>query len=149
MNLMDLLAAAAAAFGFWRGRSRGLPAEAHGLLRSVMLFVAGAGLTHVLARLIRLALAVSGAASGVAAFGLSLALAWWLTRRWKRWLTVFLAARYAGLHRIGGAIAGATRALLLVVMLEGLLQLAGKPERTPGSRFSAVGRLAALTIARH
>ena len=146
MNPLDFVALAAMAFGAWRGRARGLPVEAYRLLRLAVAFAAGVGLYRLLARAIRAALAVGGEVSGTVAFVASVLGAWALTRRLKRAMTAFIAARWARHARTGGAVAGAVRALLLIVLLEGLLQLAGKPEGSPGGRFSVVGRLAAWTV---
>ncbi len=148
MNPLDLIALVGVALGAGRGRARGLAAEAYPLLRIAAAVAAGVGLRRLIARGIRAALSVGGEVSGAIAFAGSFAGAWWLTRRLKRWMTAFLAARAGRYNRIGGAIAGAVRVFLWILAIEGLLQLAGKPEGAPGGGFSLVGRLAALIVAR-
>ncbi len=149
MSAIDLIAAAFIALGAWRGRSRGLPDEGYRLLRIALAFLAGCGLYRFVSELLKQAFSMAGDISAPLAFVGTIGGTWWLMRVVKKTLTRFLAARFARHARLGGAIAGGIRVLLIVLSIAGAFYLA---DRAPGhdavSAKSIVGRMAVWVMPR-
>ena len=128
MNLLDLLAVAFIAYCVWRGRKRGIIAEAPGTVSLAVFFFSGWGLLKVLYKGLAYSSAKIGLSVGVFTF-LALVVAtiflWRKIRARIRWR----AERWCpeAKRSLAGAIAGGVKAFLLSALV--LLTLAHGPLR--------------------
>lgn len=147
MYPIDIISTLYVAFGAWRGRAAGLAEEGYRLLRYGIALAAGCGLYGLVSDTLKRLLSLGGDVSGPVAFIGVIGGAWFLVRKIRGVVMRFLAARFADHARVGGAIAGGLRTLLIVISIAGVFALG---ERLPGrdqvAEKTIVGRLAAWIL---
>lgn len=128
MSPLDGIAAAYVAFGAWRGRARGMAEEGYRLFRMAVAFAAGCGLYGVISGLLEKVVSIGGDVSGPVGFVGVVGGSWFLLSRLRNGIKAWLAARFADRAQIGGMAAGGLRALIVVLSIVGVLNLAGRDE---------------------
>lgn len=116
MSLIDLLVAAYAGYGVWRGWRRGLPNELPRVVGITVFAVSGCGLfrwtNHALMETSRLAGQTTG---GLGVIGIMVA-TWFLVRHFRAKIGDWAKQRYGKAERVG-AVAGGVRAVLLACVV--------------------------------
>ncbi len=128
MSLLDGIAAAYVAFGAWRGRARGLSEEGYRLFRMAVAFAAGCGLYGLISGALERLLSIGGEVSGPVGFVGVMGGSWFLLSKLRTGIKTWLSARFASFARVGGAVSGALRALIIALSIVGVLNLAGRDE---------------------
>ncbi len=128
MSILDGISAAYIAFGAWRGRANGLAQEGYRLFRMAVAFGAGCGLYGLISDLLSRTLSIGGDVSGPVGFASVMGGSWFLLRKLRIGMQAWIAARFGAHARVGGLIAGGLRAIVIVLSLVGVLNLAGRKE---------------------
>ena len=140
MTALDLITLGYAGFNAWRGSRRGLADETYRLTRVVVALLAGCGLYGWISQgidaLVQMAPGVSDTAGFVASFAGAFALLRAARRKFIEWIN---ARVHGGLLRLGGAIAGAVRAGVVITTLLTALHLS--PAENKAAEQSWIGKI--------
>ncbi|HEY8240500.1 MAG TPA: CvpA family protein [Kiritimatiellia bacterium] len=143
MTALDAITLGYMGFSAWRGRKRGLADETYRLTRVATALLAGCGLygaiSHGIDALVHLAPGVSDTVGFVASFAGAFA----LLRAARRRLIDWVHARVRGpALALGGALAGAVRAVVIIVTIVTALRIS--PVENASAERSWIGRIASV-----
>ncbi|MFH0909454.1 MAG: CvpA family protein [bacterium] len=141
MNWLDGITAAYLAFGAARGRKRGLPEEAYRCVRLLAGLGAGCGLYGLISDAVSAVASVAPEVSAPAGFLATFGGAFALLHLVRRKIIETVRARFASLQAVGGAVAGALQAFMVIVSLVTAVQLSSSTPDQGVAADSFIGRI--------